>query len=103
MKEVRKKMKGMAMETLVIKSHIQLNLVESQRDLAAVEEKVESTSTQAAQLVEEYTDAYQHISDENDSMVSAWNMLLERAALRKDRLMQAEQLQLYFNEFRELR
>ncbi|XP_030854700.1 spectrin beta chain, non-erythrocytic 5 [Strongylocentrotus purpuratus] len=73
-----------------------------ERDLAAVEEKVESTSTQAAQLVEEYTDAYQHISDENDSMVSAWNMLLERAALRKDRLMQAEQLQLYFNEFREL-
>ncbi|XP_063958759.1 spectrin beta chain, non-erythrocytic 5-like isoform X1 [Lytechinus pictus] len=73
-----------------------------ERDLVAVEEKVESTSAQAAQLVEEYTDAYQHISEENDTMVSAWNMLLERAALRKDRLMQAEQLQLYFNEFREL-
>ena len=57
------------METPVIKSHIQLNLAELQRDLAAVKEKVESTSTQAAQLVEEYTDAYQHISDEKEELL----------------------------------
>ncbi|XP_071480964.1 spectrin beta chain-like [Diadema antillarum] len=73
-----------------------------ERDLAAVEEKVNSMSTMAAELVERYPDAYQHISDENDSMVTAWNVLLEQAAVRKDRLSQAEQLQLYFDEFREL-
>ena len=68
-----------------------------------MEEKVNTTSTMAAQLVDQYPDAFQHISDQNDSLVNAWNALLERAALRKDRLVQAEQVQLYFNEFRELR
>ncbi len=71
--------------------------------MAALEEQVESISNAAAELVEQFPDAFEHISANNDTVVGAWNALLEKAATRKDRLVQAEQLQTYFNDYREFR
>ncbi|XP_022090941.1 spectrin beta chain, non-erythrocytic 5-like isoform X2 [Acanthaster planci] len=73
-----------------------------ERDLAALEEQVASVSTAAAQLVERFPHAFDRISHKNDTVVEAWNLLLEEAATRRDRLAQAEQLQTYLNDYREM-
>ncbi|XP_053397817.1 spectrin alpha chain, non-erythrocytic 1-like isoform X2 [Mercenaria mercenaria] len=73
-----------------------------ERDLAAISEQVESITKEAERLISQFPDAQEHIAAKHEEMVQAWNILVEKAAMRKEKLNQAEQLQLYFNDYREL-
>jgi spectrin beta len=53
-------------------------------------------------LISQFPDAQEHIAAKHEEMVQAWNILVEKAAMRKEKLNQAEQLQMYFNDYREL-
>lgn len=57
---------------------------------------------EAKRLAELFPDAKEHISVKHEETVEAWNDLLEKSAQRKDKLQQAEELQTYFDEYREL-
>lgn len=73
-----------------------------QRDLAAISEQVELITKEAERLIGQYPDAQEHIAVKHEQMVQSWNNLVEKAAQRKEKLQQADQLQLYFNDYREL-
>ncbi|XP_066955513.1 spectrin beta chain, non-erythrocytic 5 isoform X7 [Macrobrachium rosenbergii] len=73
-----------------------------ERDLAAVKEQVESVVEEAKRLAELFPDAREHISVKHEETVEAWNDLLDKSAQRKDKLYQAEKLQSYFDDYREL-
>lgn len=74
-----------------------------QRDLAAISDQVEAITKEAERLIGLFPDAQEHIATKHEEMVQAWNNLVEKATLRKDKLQQAEQIQMYFNDYRELR
>lgn len=63
---------------------------------------MESVVSEAKRLAELFPDAREHISVKHEETVEAWNELLEKSAQRKDKLHQAEELQAYFDEYREL-
>ncbi|KAK7865818.1 hypothetical protein R5R35_001276 [Gryllus longicercus] len=71
-------------------------------DLAAVREQVEAVKEEATRLAGLFPDAREHIEVKHEDTIEAWNELLEHAAQRKDKLQQAEQLQAYFEEYRDL-
>ncbi|XP_012280338.1 spectrin beta chain, non-erythrocytic 5 isoform X2 [Orussus abietinus] len=71
-------------------------------DLAAVKEQVESVMAEASRLAELFPDAREHIAVKHEEADEAWNDLLEKAAQRQSKLAQAEQLQAYFDEYRDL-
>nr|XP_022333961.1 spectrin alpha chain, non-erythrocytic 1-like isoform X4 [Crassostrea virginica] len=73
-----------------------------ERDLAAISEQVESITKEAERLIGQYPDAQEHIAVKHEEMVQSWNILVEKASQRKEKLQQADQLQLYFNDYREL-
>ncbi|XP_014790246.2 spectrin alpha chain-like [Octopus bimaculoides] len=73
-----------------------------ERDLAAISEQVENMTKSARRLVEEFPDAKAHVVNKHESMVQAWNKLVEKSSIKKEKLLQAQKLQTYFNEFREL-
>ncbi|KAL4238363.1 Spectrin beta chain [Mactra antiquata] len=73
-----------------------------ERDLAAISEQVESITKEAERLISQFPDAQEHIAAKHEEMVQSWNILVEKASMRKEKLNQAEQLQLYFNDYREL-
>ena len=73
-----------------------------QRDLAAISEQVETITKEAERLISLFPDAQEHIAAKHEEMVQSWNMLVEKATQRKEKLAQAEQLQMYFNDYREL-
>lgn len=73
-----------------------------ERDLAAVKDQVEAVVAEAKKLAEQFPDAREHIEVKHEDTVESWNELLEKAAIRKDKLHQAEQLQAYFDTYREL-
>ncbi|XP_048733527.1 spectrin alpha chain, non-erythrocytic 1-like isoform X2 [Ostrea edulis] len=73
-----------------------------ERDLAAISEQVESITKEAERLIGQYPDAQEHIAVKHEEMVQCWNVLVEKASQRKEKLQQADQLQLYFNDYREL-
>ncbi|XP_069119024.1 LOW QUALITY PROTEIN: spectrin beta chain-like [Argopecten irradians] len=73
-----------------------------ERDLAAISEQVESITKEAERLISQFPDAQEHIAMKHEEMVQAWNNLVEKATLRKEKLQQADQLQVYFNDYREL-
>jgi len=73
-----------------------------ERDLAAVKDQVEAVVSEAKRLAELFPDAREHIEVKHEETVEAWNELLEKAAIRRDKLQQAEHLQAYFDTFREL-
>ncbi|XP_076441755.1 spectrin beta chain, non-erythrocytic 5-like [Babylonia areolata] len=73
-----------------------------ERDLAAISEQVETITKEAERLIGLYPDAQEHIAAKHEEMVQAWNSLVEKATHRKEKLSQAEQLQMYFNDYREL-
>jgi len=72
------------------------------RDLAALSEQVESTTVTAQTLLAAFPDAQDHIASKHEEMVNAWDSLLAKAKLRKDRLHQAENVQLYLDDYRGL-
>ncbi|KAJ8678764.1 hypothetical protein QAD02_014551 [Eretmocerus hayati] len=71
-------------------------------DLKAVKEQVESVMEEASRLAGLFPDATEHIAVKHEQVDEAWNDLLEKAAQRKSKLVQAEQLQAYFDEYRDL-
>lgn len=73
-----------------------------QRDLVAVEEKVNTIASEAGDLVDKFPDAFQLISNHNNIIVESWNQLLEKSLQRKEQLTEAEKMQLYLNDFRDL-
>ncbi|KAL1471295.1 hypothetical protein MTO96_023750 [Rhipicephalus appendiculatus] len=73
-----------------------------QRDLAAVREQVETLLREARRLAETFPDAREHIEAKQEQVSEAWSTLLNRSHQRGDKLHQAEQLQAYFDEYREL-
>ncbi|GFT80923.1 spectrin beta chain, non-erythrocytic 5 [Nephila pilipes] len=73
-----------------------------ERDLAAVKEQVVALVEEARRLAALFPDAKDHIDVKHEDVAEAWNQLLEKSAERKDKLQQAEQLQAYFDDYREL-
>ncbi|KAK7105089.1 spectrin beta chain, non-erythrocytic 5-like isoform X3 [Littorina saxatilis] len=73
-----------------------------ERDLAAISEQVETITKEAERLIGSFPDAQEHIALKHEEMVHSWNTLVEKATHRKEKLNQAEQLQMYFNDYREL-
>ncbi|XP_011150755.1 spectrin alpha chain isoform X3 [Harpegnathos saltator] len=71
-------------------------------DLAAVKEQVECLMEEASRLIELFPDARIHIDVKHQEAETAWGELLEKAAQRGSKLAQAEQLQAYLGEYREL-
>ncbi|XP_041352702.1 spectrin beta chain, non-erythrocytic 5-like isoform X2 [Gigantopelta aegis] len=73
-----------------------------ERDLAAISEQVETITKEAERLIGLFPDAQEHIAAKHEEMVQSWNNLVEKSTKRKEKLQQAEQLQMYFNDYREL-
>ncbi|XP_071162084.1 spectrin beta chain-like isoform X8 [Mytilus edulis] len=73
-----------------------------ERDLAAISVQVEDITKEAERLMSSFPDAQEHIATKHEEMVKAWNNLVEQATQRKEKLQQADQLQIYFNDYREL-
>ena len=73
-----------------------------EQDLAAISEQVETNTKEAQKLLERFPDAQDHITTKHEEMVQAWDMLLQKAAMRKEKLQEAENLQMYFDDYREL-
>ncbi|XP_076180871.1 spectrin beta chain, non-erythrocytic 5 kst isoform X3 [Ptiloglossa arizonensis] len=71
-------------------------------DLGAVKEQVELLMDEASRLIELFPDARIHIDVKHQEAEAAWNELLEKAAQRRSKLSQAEQLQSYLGEYRDL-
>lgn len=71
-------------------------------ELGAVEEQVSAVVKEAKRLAEIYPDAKEHIEVKRDETNETWSELLEKAIARKEKLQQAEQLQAYFDEYRDL-
>ncbi|XP_031782461.2 spectrin beta chain, non-erythrocytic 1 isoform X3 [Nasonia vitripennis] len=71
-------------------------------DLGAVKEQVEAVMEEASRLAALFPDATEHIAVKHEQVDESWNDLLEKAAQRKGKLVQAEQLQAYFDEYRDL-
>ncbi|XP_015429631.1 PREDICTED: spectrin beta chain, non-erythrocytic 5 isoform X2 [Dufourea novaeangliae] len=71
-------------------------------DLGAVKEQVELLMEEASRLIELFPDARIHIDVKHQEAEATWNELLEKAAQRRSKLAQAEQLQAYLGEHRDL-
>jgi spectrin beta len=57
---------------------------------------------EASRLAGLFPDATEHIAVKHEQVDESWNELLEKAAQRKSKLVQAEQLQAYFDDYRDL-
>ncbi|CAL7939039.1 unnamed protein product [Xylocopa violacea] len=71
-------------------------------DLGAVKEQVEVLKLEASRLIDLFPDARVHIDVKHQEAETAWNELLDKAAQRRSKLAQAEQLQAYLGEYRDL-
>lgn len=71
-------------------------------EIAAVKEHVEAVQGEAMKLVETFPDARDHIEVKKEEAIEAWSELVEKSQQRKEKLAQAEQLQAYFDEYRDL-
>uniref|UniRef100_A0A2R5L953 Putative spectrin beta chain non-erythrocytic 5 isoform x6 n=1 Tax=Ornithodoros turicata TaxID=34597 RepID=A0A2R5L953_9ACAR len=73
-----------------------------QRDLAAVKAQVDALLREAERLASTFPDAQEHITAKRDEVIEAWGALLGHSRQRGEKLGQAEKLQAYFDEYREL-
>lgn len=71
-------------------------------ELTAVRNQVESVLEDADKLADTYPDARDHIEVKKEDTIEAWSSLMEQTIQRKEKLKQAEQLQAYFDEYRDL-
>ncbi|XP_055551148.1 spectrin beta chain, non-erythrocytic 1 isoform X2 [Wyeomyia smithii] len=71
-------------------------------ELGAIKEQLESVVSEAQKLGDTFPDAKEHIEVKRDETIEAWSELKEKTFQRKEKLMQAEQLQAYFDEYRDL-
>ncbi|KAF8785263.1 Spectrin beta chain like protein [Argiope bruennichi] len=70
-------------------------------DLKAIEEQVQALCEEASNLAIQFPDSKEDIEAKQQAVMSSWKKCTEKAANRKDRLQQAEQLQSYFDEARD--
>lgn len=63
---------------------------------------MDSVVNEARQLAELFPDAREHISVRHDETLRAWHDLLDKSAERKNRVKQADTLQSYFDDYRDL-
>uniref|UniRef100_A0A1I8NPX4 Spectrin beta chain, non-erythrocytic 5 n=2 Tax=Stomoxys calcitrans TaxID=35570 RepID=A0A1I8NPX4_STOCA len=71
-------------------------------ELEAIRDQVNSVMNEANNLAEIYPDAKEHIEVKRDETIEAWADVTEKSNVRKEKLQQAEQLQSYFDEYRDL-
>ena len=74
-----------------------------QRDLKALGQSVEVLSQEASRLSGLYPESAELVITIENDINDVWNGLMSRTESRKRKLAQAEQLQLFLNEFRDLR
>ena len=75
----------------------------TQRDLKALRKSVEVISQEASRLSGLYPESAELVIAIERDINEVWNGLISRTESRKRKLTQAEQLQLFLNEFRDLR
>ncbi|KAL0275436.1 UNVERIFIED_CONTAM: hypothetical protein PYX00_003283 [Menopon gallinae] len=71
-------------------------------ELEAVKKQVESVKSEANRLANIFPDTREHIEVKQDEVCESWCSLLEKAAQKRNQLVQAEQLQSYFDQHRDL-
>ncbi len=74
-----------------------------QRDLDALGQKVNVISEESSRLCHAYLESHDHIKEKEEGVFTVWTALVKRSKVRKDKLVQAEQLQRFLNTFRDLR
>ena len=74
-----------------------------QRDLAALEKQVALLSQEAKRLSNTYPERSSHVRQREQQTVTSWRGLIEKSRGRKNKLVEAEQLQRFLNDFRDLR
>ena len=75
----------------------------AQRDLEALGKKVEILSKETDRLCATYSDAKQKVKRKEHEVLAVWKDLLGKTKARKNKLLEAEELQNFLNEFRDLR
>ncbi|KAK6641322.1 hypothetical protein RUM44_013031 [Polyplax serrata] len=73
-----------------------------QTELAAVKKQVESVRNEANKLANMFPDTREHIEVKQEEVCDSWTSLLNKANQRREQLVQAEQLQSYFDQHRDL-
>jgi spectrin beta len=68
-----------------------------------LKDKVKVLSDECRRLCDTYPESSSHVKDKENDVLSAWEKLLERSKARKEKLVEAEQLQRFLNNFRDLR
>lgn len=71
-------------------------------ELGAVRQQIDGVIEEAKRLADIYPDAKEHIEVKRDETTESWTELLQKTMARKEKLQQAEQLQAYFDEYRDL-
>lgn len=64
--------------------------------------QVDAVVNEAQKLAGLFPDAREHIAVRHGETIRAWHDLLEKGAQRKNKLEQAETLQAYFDDYRDL-
>jgi spectrin beta len=73
-----------------------------ERDLAALEKQVSLLSQEAKRLANTYPERASHVRKKEQQTLTMWRALIERSTGRKNKLVEAEQLQRFLNDFRDL-
>ncbi|XP_030641786.1 spectrin beta chain, non-erythrocytic 5 [Chanos chanos] len=73
-----------------------------ERDLAAIKEEVSRTQTEGHTLVRKYPQVRESLTDRLREVEDCWTSLQGKASQRRQRLRQAEAVQKYLTEWREL-
>lgn len=71
-------------------------------ELEAVKNQMDIVMKEATKLADTFPDAKEHIEVKRDETVEAWTDLIMKTQARKEKLQQAEQLQEYFDNYRDL-
>lgn len=72
-----------------------------QGDLKAIQEQVDALNEEAALLSEQFPDSKEDIKDKYNAVMEVWKKCTEKAINRKEKLLQAEGMQSYFDEARD--
>lgn len=64
--------------------------------------KVQVLSRESARLCATYPESSARVRGKENEVLKVWNTLKDRSKAREDKLVEAEQLQRYLNNFRDL-
>ncbi|XP_043929471.1 spectrin beta chain, non-erythrocytic 5 [Protopterus annectens] len=73
-----------------------------ERDLAAIKKEVDRTEEEAERLSRLYPQVKENLRERLEEVRESWEKLFRGSLERKEKLVQAEKIQVYFNECREL-